>query len=168
MRYLVPVLLVGLIACSAYAAVYEWIDDAGVINFTDNRDNIPEKYRAKARVKDLSQEKNISVLKETSPPPAASGSSAGGTSYGGHDVEWWSSRLAVVRQEIKGIEDSLPDKREQLLRLQHRRRVFQKSSDRVAYNEMKKEIEADEAKIRELQEKLVRLQNEASAAGVPK
>ncbi|MHB8058012.1 MAG: DUF4124 domain-containing protein [Desulfuromonadaceae bacterium] len=50
-------LLLLVLCCSAVAdaVTYNWTDDQGVVNFTDNPDRIPAKYRSKAlkNVKDI-------------------------------------------------------------------------------------------------------------------
>ena len=47
MRYVLLLLILSF-SLPASAEIYKWVDDKGVINFTDNRDAIPAKYRKKA------------------------------------------------------------------------------------------------------------------------
>jgi hypothetical protein len=46
---LLVLLSIVLAAAVAHAAIYEWTDSDGVVHFTDNRANIPGKYRNKAK-----------------------------------------------------------------------------------------------------------------------
>ncbi len=50
MRFLIYILMVVfLLSFPVCAAVYEWKDDNGVVNFTDDPENIPAKYLKKAK-----------------------------------------------------------------------------------------------------------------------
>ena len=165
MKVFLVVLSVCMATGSALAAVYEWVDDKGVINFTDNAEKIPAKYRNKAREKDLSQEKNIFVIKGGSTPAAPSGTGTGGSS-GGHDQNWWRARISSLRDQTSQSEEQLEAKRRQLVELRHRRVVYQKGSDRISYNRLKAEIERDEASLKELRSRLSAAEAEAAAAGI--
>ncbi len=169
MKYVLLALVLSL-AVPAHAEIYKWVDGKGVINFTDNRDSIPAKYRKKAVV--------ISAEKAT--PPAdtqGEGRSAGnvpgsaasksGNLYGGHDEDWWRERYGSLRAEIKELQDNLPKKRQELEQLHRKYKLFTYGRNRAAYNEKSDEIKADEERIKELQEKLNALENEAGRAGIP-
>lgn len=41
------------IAQSTYAGLYKWTDDEGKVHFTDDKNNIPKKYRTKSQLKKL-------------------------------------------------------------------------------------------------------------------
>lgn len=167
----VPVLLAMMIwlgAVSVNAAVYQWIDDKGVVNFTDDREKIPKKYREKAVERNLSDTRNVTIMKEDTPsvtPAVPTGSGQG--LYGGRELRWWQTEFANVRKEIKQLEDDIPVKRQELSHLHRRRVLYQKASDRVALNKLNEEVEAEEARLRALQEKLGALTSEADQAGVP-
>jgi hypothetical protein len=47
----IAIILALLLFCAAvsYAETYKWIDDQGVVNFTDNPRRVPSKYRAKVK-----------------------------------------------------------------------------------------------------------------------
>ena len=61
---LIAVLTIGLLRIPflVHAEVYKWIDDKGVVHFTDNYSNIPEKYRPLAETQRFPQDP-----KDTSP-----------------------------------------------------------------------------------------------------
>lgn len=167
MKKIIMMLLVCMMHAPALAAVYEWIDDKGVVNFTDSREKIPAKYQGQAREKDLSQEKNVTIIKDESPPAPRLELAPGPKTYDGRDARWWETTIAALRAEIGSIEKGLPDKRQKLSQLNRRRTLYHKAADRVAINNLGKEIEKDEAKLRELQDKLNELQAQALKAGVP-
>lgn len=163
MKKLLTVVLLSL-AVPSFGAVYEWVDEKGVVNFTDSRDNIPMRYRGIAREREITEDKNVTVIKEAPEPPVEVPKPQ---LYGGRDAGWWRATIGAVRTEMKTIEEGLPAKRQELARVQRRRVLYHKAVDRVAADRMSKEIDSDEAKLRELQEKLNLLQTQAGEAGVP-
>lgn len=168
MKRLSLILLMGMMATAgtASADIYKWTDDAGGVHFTDNLDKVPVKHK-----KNVQKMEVTPVIEKTERQPAqpavAPGSTGAASLYGGHDESWWRSRFAALRNEIKVIQDALPDKREQFT-IRHRKYViYSKPRDRVASNEINAEIKKDEARIEELQKQLADLDSEASKAGVP-
>lgn len=155
------------LAQSAGAEVYEWVDDRGVVNFTDSLEKIPPRYKGIAREKDLSQQKNITIVTEEAPQVSPQQQPPAQKTYGGHDARWWRTAIAALRSDIAAIEEGLPTKRQELERLQRRRVLYHKAVDRIAANKLGNEIESDEGRLRELQEKLNALQMQAAEAGVP-
>jgi hypothetical protein len=159
-------LLAGVLAIAdvALAGVYEWTDSQGGVHFTDNADKIPAKYRNKAREKEMQPAIEIkSEPAEAITPTVQSTPSP----YGGHDETWWRSSYSGLRDEMKRIQENLPYKREKLTQLRRKREIYQKPTGRIAYYDMLKEIERDEARVTELQKELADLDEKAAKAGVP-
>ncbi|WP_243373325.1 DUF4124 domain-containing protein [Geotalea sp. SG265] len=168
LRFAVLSVWLLLPASPSAAAVYEWVDDSGVIHFTDNADKIPRKYQKKARMKG-SDDGSVTVTPATVPSDWQHERQA--TDVGmepvRNDEGMWRSRFGTLREEKKQIEKGLPAKREKLATLRRKRVIYQRGSDRTAYNELNADIERDEARIKELDQKLQELNAEASRAGVP-
>ena len=159
-------LLAGVMAMAtvAFAGVYEWTDGQGGVHFTDNADNIPAKYRNKAREKELQPAIEIKNEPAQAVTPTVQSTPS---PYGGHDETWWRASYSGLREEMKRIQANLPDKRAQLAQLRRKREIYQKPSGRIAYYDMLKEIERDEARVTELQKELADLDDKAAKAGVP-
>ena len=52
MRFVVPlIILLAVLVPSSYGDMYKWVDDKGVVHFTDDLSNIPEKYREDAETR---------------------------------------------------------------------------------------------------------------------
>jgi len=156
-------LLVCVMAMAAPAngEIYKWTDSQGGVHFTDNSDKIPAKYRNKARAIDVTPEKE-QVPSQTQKQDVSSTDL-----YGGHDEEWWRSRYKALRDEMKGIQDNLPAKKDELTVLGRRRTLYHKPSDRISSNDLKAEIEKDEARITDLQKQLQDLDASAAKSSVP-
>ncbi|AJE03494.1 DUF4124 domain-containing protein [Geobacter pickeringii] len=167
-------------ASTCFGATYRWVDDKGVVNFTDDPDRIPAKYRKKVR------EVTDSVPDSSSPTPtdstrqernrkstpgtdgvAASPQTPKPVLYGGKDEKSWRAQFSALRAEIKQIREGLPKKEEQLVQLHRKRVIYQGAQERVAYNAKKEEIDKDQARIKELEAQLAALDLEASKEGVP-
>lgn len=160
------VLLAGVMAMAtvAQAGVYEWTDSKGGAHFTDNADKIPPKYRNNAREIDPQP-----VIQTKEEPAAAIAPSMEKSpqSYGEHDEMWWRSSYKTLRDEIKSIQDNLPGKRDRLTELRRKKAIFSKPSGRIAYYDMLKEIQGNEARVTELQKQIADLDTKAAKAGVP-
>lgn len=175
MLRIILVLIIAVMAAGPlWGETYEWTDSKGVVNFTDDLDKVPAKYRTKVRERESvrSEEGAIPspggsepVMQQTGkvPPP----SSPPVTVYGGHGQGWWRGQYASLRQGIKAIESSLAEKRDKLAELKRKRIIYQRTRDRVAYNQLEAEIKNDEAQLKEVQDKLNALDDEANKGGVP-
>ncbi|MRR58148.1 MAG: DUF4124 domain-containing protein [Deltaproteobacteria bacterium] len=165
------VLLVAVLGASisAYADTYQWVDDKGVVNFTDNPESIPKKYLKKVKVSpsaaaDQGSRAPTPAYSESAPP---TDQATRNQLYGGHDESWWRSRYASLRGEIKSLQDNLPAKREELEELRRQQTIYTYPRNRIAYQNKLAEIQQDEAKISELTAQLANLDVEAAAAAVP-
>lgn len=151
------------------AAVYQWVDDKGVVHFTDNADKIPSKYLNKVRERE-SVNGSVTVTPSTVKPSKqsdrGSGDAAGRVPVGENE-EMWRSRFSGLREEKKQIEAGLEAKKEKLAILRRKKALYLRGSDRTAYYEKNTEIERDEARIKELEQRLRDLDAEAARAGVP-
>lgn len=188
MKSILLLICVMAMAATASGEIYKWTDSRGEEHFTDNPDKIPAKYRNKAREMDVKP-----VIQETEQPSQTelkSDEPAAQKLFGGHDEKWWRSRYKALRAEIKGIQDNLPDKKAELSVLRHswvismgrtpkagesttvgtltnKSALSTPGQHREAYYKKKTEIEGDEARINELQNKITELDGEAARAGVP-
>lgn len=167
-------ILVLLISFSAHAVMYEWKDDKGVVNFTDNPANIPAKYMKRVKKRPSI---NVDTTKtatepirgtgQTTPASAEAAPSEAGVLYGGHNEDWWRSAFGALRGEMKNIQDGLPAKRDALEQARRLLTLYTYPQNRRAYYDQLSDIEKDEARIGELNMQLESLDNEASRAGVP-
>lgn len=168
MKQLIAVAVIMPIWVSlAQADTYRWLDDKGVVHFTDDPDRIPPRYLK--RVQEIPADPS-SIRQDNAPmpltaPPSQAGS--GSILPGGLPEQAWRSRFTTIRSEMKALQDGLTTKRDALDQLRRKRIIYQRSQDRLAYSEQSAEIERDEVRIRDLEAQLNALENEASRAGVP-
>lgn len=168
MRMLTGCLMVtGLLlygAGSAFAVIYQWEDNQGVVNFTDNPDQIPAKYRKKARVLEMAPDASQSSSGKNM------GRGAGQVAAPNNDSQreaYWRNQFGLLRREKKDLEDGLERKRDQLVELHRKRAIFQRVSDRLAVNQKEEEIRRDENRIKEIEKQLADLDIQAAQEAVP-
>jgi len=163
-----------MFAVPALAVTYEWEDNQGTINFTEDPGSIPKQYRKKAKV--LGAEEEVA-----SPDPAAakdepkSGSEAKGKgetseqkaggnkeqkkTYGGKSAETWRKDFAQINANIKAEEDQLSEMKERM-----------KDTSKMSRGEflsIQMGVNASENKLQRLRGKLGALTEEAKRADVP-
>ncbi|MDD2337376.1 MAG: DUF4124 domain-containing protein [Geobacteraceae bacterium] len=170
---LLSMLFVGF-SVNARADIYQWVDNEGVVNFTDSVDSIPKKYQNKVKVQSSDDSSQKATASETAqstvqednkpqseePPPQLK-------SFGGHDEMWWRSQFGSLRGEIAQLEANLPSKRSEAEQLRRKLIIYTYARNRVAYQEKLDEIHRDEKRITALTEQLSALDTQASAAGIP-
>jgi hypothetical protein len=173
MKYaLFLILTVFLFSINAQAALYQWKDDRGVINFTDNPDSIPAKYRKRVKKRpsiNIEDAESAGQQEEGESPQVAEPAPTyeNQALYGGHNEDWWRSRFNSQRDELKRIQDGLPAKKEELDAARRKMAIYAYPRYRKAYYDLLADIEKDNARIKELNNQLESLDNEASRAGVP-
>ncbi|HET6421222.1 MAG TPA: DUF4124 domain-containing protein [Geobacteraceae bacterium] len=164
-------IIIFIIPASVHATVYEWKDDQGVVNFTDNPDKIPAKYKKRVKKRsstDTETTESVPVTtRQTTPPAEGQPVKEKEILYGGHNEDWWRSAFGKIREELKSIQDKLPEKKQDLEVARRKMAIYQYPQYRQAYYELKSEIEKDEARIGELNKQLESLDKDASRDAVP-
>jgi hypothetical protein len=148
----------------SFAGIFQWEGSDGVVHFTDNPANIPSAYRKKARELDLKSDVSTPAAAIPETAPVAQKQGPGDVQP---DEQLWKRRYALLRAEIKSLNDGLPARREELIEIGRKRTKFQKGSDRIAYNNLSAAITRDEERIKELEKKLEELDLEAARSAVP-
>lgn len=115
----VVVVLVALSASvTVHAGTYQWRDGAGVTHFTDNADNIPNRYLNS--VKELP---SIKAPKQTSPATTSSTPSVttSSTDAAGRAKEQAKQEeYKKLSNQLKTLQDGLPAKKDELVKLRHK------------------------------------------------
>jgi hypothetical protein len=71
----------------AFAEIYHWTDEEGVLHITDDLGKVPEEYRSKAKVFETRPAEEFPAV-EPAPPPAAPGLEVEEL-YDGQPLDWW-------------------------------------------------------------------------------
>jgi len=159
-RLLVALLL--LYPLSALAETYEWTDERGTVNFTEDLGKVPKKYRK--RVKVLGAEESpapkSSVAPEPEPAqPKADEAQKGKKLYGGRDESAWRKDFLTANGELESAESELSALRE---RLQDTSKM-----SRSEYLAIQNTMKHAESRVARQQRKLDSLRENADRFGVP-
>lgn len=148
-KYLGILMLFGILSLSLQSSVigqvYQWEDEEGVVQMTDNPKHIPEKYR------DLAKEVTLPNGKET---PARIPNAEGEELFAptekvdnqGHRREWWQSRVKEWRQKKATAEQQLADANGRLAQM---RMALPSIARRQAEMELQEEIRGHQEEIQQ-------------------
>jgi hypothetical protein len=164
MKRLLVALLV-LYPLSALAVTYEWTDQRGTVNFTEDLGNVPKKYRKKVKI--LSDENPAPQTVEI-PEPAAKGTA--GTAkqeepakakklYGGKDENAWRAEFRDAVAYVRQTESELAELRGRM--------TDTSKMSRAEYLSIQNAIRNNEIRLQQQQSKLDALKETADRLGVP-
>jgi hypothetical protein len=153
----------------AFADIYHWIDDKGVLHITDDRKNVPEKFREKAGVIKTEPAEEEPVV-EPAPPAIAEPPEEEEKLYDGETLQWWKIQFHTVKKMIETIEADYFQKRRFVEVYEQGKRFGQvfETNELYLYERYKKEVVWDEERLEELRDELSELRTRARRAGVPK
>lgn len=155
MRIIISLCLLLFALSPALADTYEWTDSSGAINFTDNPDKVPAKYRNKVIRRDITPDtppeeaakKPPQELPKIIPPPEVKKQIPDDRQiFCGQSGAAWKSRFSEIREEIAQLENSLPGLQDEL-QLKHTKLQRSLEDGRKKTAEELKELEKlDKAK----------------------
>ena len=151
--------LAGIGIFPAFAQTYRWIDEEGVINFTDDLQKIPDRYRGQLDIvilPPLSQKEEPKVSPLLPSPPAED------TDLQGHGREWWYEKVRGWEEKRDQAMDRLEKLNLELQALKFRNILF------AEQNRIIEEIRQVERERQEAEQMLTEvLPEEARKAGTP-
>lgn len=157
------VMMLLLYPLTAAAETYEWTDESGIVNFTEDLGKVPKKYRKKARR--VGEESDVTPGTDLAPAPAPAehgkgeGAQKGKTLYGGKDENTW-------RRDFLNAKFDLQQSQADLEELQGRLRDTSKMS-RSEYLTIQNTIKHAEKRLQQRQKRMEQLKELADRAEVP-
>lgn len=164
----------------AFADIYHWTDEKGVLHLTDDLRNVPEEFREKVGViKTKPAEEGEggaegaeegAVVEPAPPAEAGEGEEGGEELYGGQTLNWWKLQFHILRKEIETVEADYYEKKRFVEVYEKGRRFGQifETNELYLYERYRKEIVWDEQRLEELRSEIEELRASARSAGVPK
>jgi hypothetical protein len=104
MKKIIILLILLMFAAPAYATtIYKWVDEKGVINFTDDYTKIPPAFRNRVKAEEYVQQEGT-----TAPAQAmvATATEQIRTDIYGRDETWWREKVRPWREELKGASEN--------------------------------------------------------------
>jgi archaellum component FlaC len=105
MKTLIVIFLIFMAASLAQAEVYKWLDEKGIVHFTDDITQIPEKYRRTIKEVEVGEEKltetkeegEVQQKKEAEPYKDRLG----------RGEDYWKGRIEEWRKKLQSLQENL-------------------------------------------------------------
>jgi chromosome segregation ATPase len=104
MRTLIFIFLFLFAATLSHAQVYKWVDEKGVVHFTDDFSQIPEKHRQSIEKREPAEEKTETKGEGQAPQKKE------GDDYKdrlGRGEEYWKARVEQSRKKLHSLQEKL-------------------------------------------------------------
>ena len=102
MKTLALTLLFVFTATVSYAQVYKWVDEKGIVHFTDDITQIPEKYRRAIEERDVKEEK---VEKKQEGEASQKKQLDNYKDRMGRGEEYWKGRVEESRKKLQALQE---------------------------------------------------------------
>ena len=157
-RLLVMMLL--LYPMSAAAETYQWTDEQGTVNFTEDLGRVPKKFRKKA--KRLGDDSGVPQVSETTEQVQGKSKSVEDQKaklYGGKNESTWRRDFVTANFDLQQSEAELADLR--------RRLIDTSKMSRSEYLSIQASIKHGESRFEQMKKRLDLLTESAGRLGVP-
>lgn len=147
--------------------IYSWTDKDGNVHITDSLEKVPQRYRSKVKVRKATEPERSD---EAAPLKVYEKPQSEIEFYGDHPLDWWKEVFRKLQNDIGSLESGIAAKRQFVELFEKGARMGQRyeSKDIDSYEQYKKGLPADEARLDSLRVDLDELRRKARIAGVPK
>ena len=99
MKRILILLILLVVAVPAYAAtIYKWVDEKGVINFTDDYTKSPPAFRNRVKAEEYAQQEGTTAPAQAT---VATTTELIRTDIYGRDGTWWREKVRPWREELE-------------------------------------------------------------------
>jgi hypothetical protein len=114
----------------AQGTIYKWIDEKGVVHYTDNPENVPSKFKSQVRQKTIDRrltpqpesEKSVAPpVSRVLPPVSSEEKPDTRTDVRGRNKEWWLGQKKYWQDEVKRLSTQVKKNREDMATLRRGR-----------------------------------------------
>ncbi len=167
-KVLVSIFVLWILVSTGYGGtVYKWVDKEGVVNFTDDNNQIPSEYRNQVQNEELGESQEVEPL---APPPVSTHESEGtnvdiygkGEDYWRAKVQPWKKQLQDATENIESITRKINERAEEEAGKNLSR--TQLNMDLAYRNQLLEEISKYQAQVRKANEMLRKITKEAKEA----
>ena len=168
MKMAVLTIVLLFAAVPLFAETYTWVDDQGTVNFTEDRGNVPARYRKKVKVVG-EVELPPAEAPQGGEKPAAKGKGEAvlqpvrqekkKAAYGGKESDAWKTEFARLDNDVKAAEKQLVEARNRL--------KDTSTMSRAEYLTIQNTLRSLENSVLVRRKKLEDFRRDADTAGVP-
>jgi len=149
MKYIFLIILFILPANFSFAEVYKWVDDQGVVHFTDDFSQIPERYRPEIERMEMSKDK-VETGTEGEPSPKKKDiykdRLGRGEEYWKGRVDEWSKKLKILLERVESLRIKYNELTE---KINNSKSSVERSNLRRERDEIKNEMDQNKSQIEE-------------------
>jgi hypothetical protein len=98
MKFVIGLILLAFISPAYAATIYKWVDKEGVVNFTDDYNNVPSSYRDRLEIKHYLTEGVAPAYTLDVPPQKRAEAKA---DLYGRDETWWRDKVRPWKEQLK-------------------------------------------------------------------
>ncbi|MCK4738973.1 MAG: DUF4124 domain-containing protein [Deltaproteobacteria bacterium] len=179
---------------SAFSAVYKWTDEKGVLHFTDNFENVPDKYRFDLEKTFKEEQEETEDIKTTPTKPVPSTRAPRKYTprhvpaqkqgspielYDGHQLIWWTQKINDRRRTFESAEKKYDEMVDYINGVDYRWDLWQQSevnkgkpmltsAEVKKYNGYKEGLAKQKNLVTSHEKALNKILRDARMAGVPK
>ncbi len=137
MKTLTLILLFLFTATLSYAQVYKWVDEKGIVHFTDDITQIPEKYRRTVQEVEVKEEK-IETKEEGEAPQKKQADSY--KDRLGRGEEYWKGRVEESRKKLQSLQEKVESLRLKYNELTEKFNTSKSSAERAMIRNDREQI----------------------------
>jgi chromosome segregation ATPase len=137
MKRILLILLFIFIAEISFAEVYKWVDEKGVVHFTDDLGQIPEKYRKTIEEMGLSEERKEPKTEGESLPKKKEDTYRDRL---GRGEEYWRGRVEEWKKKLETLQDSVESLRLRYNDLTEKFNTSKSSAERATIRNEREQI----------------------------
>lgn len=157
-----------IIVTSIYAdEMFKWVDEEGILHFTDDPTSIPEKYIDSKLLK-REEMTTSSSPKKPGQNNEHTKNSGEDQLYGEQPIYWWKGAFERLKGETRYIEAELRRTRNSIASYDQSKSKIKSKEEISNYEGLKTEIITLEERLGKVREELEELQRKATYHGVPR
>ena len=171
-RILVPLILLGFASYvyPAQISTYKWVDEKGVVNFTDDYNKVPPAYRDRVEVERRMEAPQVTTSPQVQAPPQPVEERS--TDILGRGEVWWQERARPLKEKLKEATEKYENAHNKFIKKAEEvsqtnfygRSRSQTKWDVMDMNRLREEEKKYEVQVTEAKEMLERLTKEAEGA----
>jgi len=158
-----------LLFSAAHGQLYEWTDDSGSVNFSDNPGHVPAKYRGRVKIHESAPAEASQRGEAAMEQPQAKREFplSAVELYAGQPLIWWQSSYAERKGRLEALQRDLARLKDEQVVAKRKKLIFQRHSDRKFLAEKAEAVVAKEQQVKEAEKELADFVASAESAGLP-
>ncbi len=141
LQFILIILFALCLAAYASAQVYKWVDEKGVVHFTDDITQIPEKYRTTLQGEEQAQPPLETVGEPERTPPVKKAQPY--TDTAGRGEDYWRAKIQEWTGKMEAAQDRLEGLRSKYNELTEKYNASRHAGERATIQNQRSKIQAE-------------------------